>query len=280
MRTVASRREVEAIHRGWRAAGEAVAFVPTMGNLHAGHLSLVDAARARADRVVVSIFVNPLQFNDPDDLARYPRTPDEDSALLRARGADLLFMPAVDELYPHGIEAGAKVQVPVLADILCGRHRPGHFTGVATVVATLFNIVRPDRALFGMKDYQQLLLIRRMVEDLAFPVAIDAVDTARAPDGLALSSRNRHLSAAERARAPELYRTLGELRERLLAGGQSHAALEAEGLRRLENAGFRPEYVSIRRIDDLAVPEPGDTRLIALAAAWLGDTRLIDNLPV
>ncbi len=280
MLTVTTRREVEAIVQRWQGAGETVAFVPTMGNLHAGHLQLVDVARSKAGRVAVSIFVNPLQFNDPADLARYPRTPDEDSALLEERGADLLYLPAIDEIYPHGMKAGAKVQVPVLSDILCGEHRPGHFTGVATVVATLFNIIRPDRALFGMKDYQQLLVIRRMVEDLAFPIAIDAVDTVREPDGLALSSRNRYLSAAERARAPELWRTLVMVRDRLLAGGQDHAALEALGLLRLEKAGFRPEYISIRRLPDLAAPKPGDEHLIALAAAWIGDTRLIDNLPV
>lgn len=280
MQRVTSRREVEAIVRRWRGAGETVAFVPTMGNLHAGHLRLVDAARGKAARVAVSVFVNPLQFNDPADLARYPRTPDEDSSLLEARGADLLFLPAVDEIYPHGMEAGAKVQVPILADILCGEHRPGHFTGVATVVATLFNIIRPDTALFGMKDYQQLLVIRRMVEDLAFPVTIDAVETAREPDGLALSSRNRHLTASERARAPELWRTLVMVSDRLLAGEQDHAALETRALLRLEKAGFRPEYISIRRADDLAAPRPGDERLIALAAAWMGNTRLIDNLTV
>jgi pantoate--beta-alanine ligase len=280
MQTVTTRRELDAVLRGWRASGESVAFVPTMGNLHAGHMRLVDAARHGADRVAVSIFVNPLQFNDPADLARYPRTPDEDSALLHAHGADLLYMPEAGEVYPHGVEAGAKVQVPGLSDILCGAHRPGHFTGVTTVVATLLNSVRPDRALFGMKDYQQLLVIRRMVEDLAFPVEIEAVDTARETDGLAMSSRNRHLSPEERALAPGLYQTIGELRDRLMSGEDDVSALEANGLQRLEKAGFRPEYISIRRLDDLAAAWPGDTRLIVLAAAWLGDTRLIDNLPV
>lgn len=280
MRTVATRRELDAVIRGWKAAGATLAFVPTMGNLHAGHMRLVDAARRGADHVVASIFVNPLQFNDPADLARYPRTPDEDAVQLRAHGVDLLYMPGVDDVYPHGMDAGAKVQVPGLSEILCGAARPGHFAGVATVVATLFNSVRPDRALFGMKDYQQLLVIRRMVEDLAFPIEIVAVDTVREPDGLAMSSRNRHLSSAERARAPELHRTLVALRDRLLAGAGPSAALEAQGVQRLEKAGFRPDYISIRRLDDLAPAPPGETRLIVLAAAWLGATRLIDNLPV
>lgn len=280
MRTLTARREVEAVVRDWRAAGETVAFVPTMGNLHDGHLQLVDAARAGAGRVVVSIFVNPLQFDDPADLARYPRTPDEDSARLSAHGVDLLYLPDVGEIYPRGIDAGTKVQVPGLSDILCGAHRPGHFAGVATVVAILFNSVRPDRALFGMKDYQQLLVIRRMVADLAFPLEILAVETVREPDGLALSSRNRHLSADERSRAPELYRVLGMLREGLQAGERDFAALEALGRKRLENAGFRPDYVGIRRLDDLAVPDMDTDGLIVLAAAWLGATRLIDNLPV
>ncbi len=280
MRTAETRRELEAAVRDWRSRGEIIAFVPTMGNLHDGHLRLVDAARARAGRVVVSIFVNPLQFNDPGDLARYPRTPGEDSALLHARGVDLLYLPEVGEIYPRGVDAGTRIEVPGLSDILCGVHRPGHFTGVATVVATLFNSVRPDRALFGMKDYQQLLVIRRMVDDLAFPVEIIAVETAREADGLALSSRNRHLSAEERARAPELYRALTMLRERLRAGTRDYPALEALGRERLEMAGFRPDYLSIRRLDDLAPPGPDPAPLIVLAAAWIGETRLIDNVPV
>lgn len=280
MLTTATRQGLRSIVADWRRAGARIAFVPTMGDLHAGHLRLVDEARARADRVIVSIFVNPLQFNDPGDLAAYPRVVAEDGELLRARGVDLLFAPSVEEVYPHGMEAVTRVSVPGLSDILCGQYRPGHFTGVTTVVATLFNIVQADCALFGAKDYQQLLLIRRMVEDLAFPLAIVAVDTVREPDGLALSSRNRRLSPADRLRAPALYRALQAVRERLLAGEQDPATLETHALQWLENGGLRPEYISIRRAGDLALPQAGDRELVVLAAAWLGSTRLIDNLAV
>lgn len=261
-----------------RAQRRRIAFVPTMGNLHAGHLRLVDEARRYAEAVVVSIYVNPLQFGPQEDFAAYPRTPAEDQALLAARDVELLFRPGDGEIYPRGLEAMTKVEVPGLSDILCGAFRPGHFRGVATVVNRLFNLVQPDVALFGKKDYQQWLIIRRMVEDLGMPVEIVGIETVREPDGLAMSSRNRYLSSAERRIAPRLYATLCAARDRLVAGGASVAEVEALAAAELTTAGFRPDYVSVRRAEDLAAPGPADQRLVILAAAWLGRARLIDNL--
>lgn len=264
---------------GWRAAGEHVALVPTMGNLHAGHMALVARARELADRVVVSIFVNPLQFGPNEDLAAYPRTLEEDQAKLAASGVDLVFAPGVDVMYPEG-EARATISVAGLNDILCGASRPGHFTGVATVVAKLFNMANPDLAVFGNKDYQQLVVIRRMVSELAFPIEIASVPTMRETDGLAMSSRNRYLSAAEREQAPELYRALGALEAQLRAGQRDFAKLEAAALQQLEKAGFRPDYVAVREPDTLAAPQPQSSSFIVLGAAWLGRARLIDNVAV
>jgi len=263
-----------------RAGGKRIAFVPTMGNLHAGHVQLVRAARGHADAVAVSIYVNPLQFGENEDLDAYPRTLREDRAALAAAGADLLFLPGDADMYPRGLEAMTQVEVPGVSDILCGAFRPGHFRGVATVVNRLFNLVQPDVALFGKKDYQQLLVIRLMASDLGMPVGIIGVDTVRDADGLALSSRNGYLTPAERARAPRLYAALqtlaGQIQDQPPAHG--YAAHEAEAKRALEFAGFRPEYVSLRRREDLAMPGPGDRELVILAAAWLGRARLIDNL--
>ncbi len=264
--------------RAWRAAGEPVALVPTMGNLHAGHIALVARARMLAARVVVSVFVNPLQFGPNEDLAAYPRTPDQDAEKLREAGADLLFMPSVEEMYPQGDKAVTQVEVPGLSDILCGASRPGHFRGVATVVSKLFNIVQPDVAVFGEKDFQQLAVIRRMVEDLCFPIRIEGVPTARESDGLARSSRNRYLSAEERARAPGLYRALVEIAEAIRAGRRDFSSLEQQAAHALAQQGFRPDYVSIRRAADLTEPDGADASLVVLAAARLGNTRLIDNL--
>ncbi len=264
----------------WRKQGQSVALVPTMGNLHAGHLRLVEEAKRRAARVVVSLFVNPLQFGPKEDYARYPRTPEEDRRKLAELGVDLLFSPPVEEMYPHGLEASAYVEVPGLSEILCGAFRPGHFCGVATVVAKLFNLVQPEVAVFGEKDYQQLVLIRRMVEDLNFPIAIVSVPTVREPDGLAMSSRNLYLAAKERLKAPCLYQVLCEAKELILAGERDFAALSGRQMRTLEQAGFRPEYFAIRRAGDLAEPNPDDRPLRVLAAAWLGQTRLIDNVEV
>jgi len=262
-----------------RADGKRLAFVPTMGNLHAGHVHLVRAARRYADVVVASIYVNPLQFGKNEDLNAYPRTPREDQAALREAGVDVLFLPSDADVYPRGLEAMTRVEVPGVSDILCGAFRPGHFRGVATVVNRLFNLVQPDVALFGKKDYQQLLVIRLMVSDLGMPVEIIGVDTVRDVDGLALSSRNGYLTPAERAQAPRLYATLRSLAGRIQNQPvHGFAALEAEAMHALESAGFRPEYVSLRRRADLAMPDPEDRELVILAAAWLGRARLIDNL--
>ena len=263
----------------WRGAGERVAFVPTMGNLHAGHLTLIAEARARAQRVVASIFVNPMQFGPAEDLDAYPRTLARDRELLEAAGCDLLFAPGVATVYPRGSEAQTRVEVPGLSDVLCGESRPGHFRGVATVVCKLFNMVQPDVALFGEKDFQQLLVIRRMVEDLAMPVEIVGVPTVREPDGHAMSSRNGYLSPSERARAPALRRVLTAARQSLLAGC-GVASVEQEAADALREAGLAPDYVQVRAAHDLRPATEADRALVILAAAYLGRARLIDNLAV
>lgn len=278
MQTVTTIAEVRSLVAAWRAAGLRVAFVPTMGNLHAGHVHLVSEARRQADRVVASIFVNPLQFGVNEDFSAYPRTLAADQEKLTAAGCDLLFAPGEQEMYPLGRDGLSFVEVPGLSDILCGAFRPGHFRGVATVVCKLFHIVQPDVALFGEKDYQQLLVIRLMVRDLNMPVEIIGVPTVRETDGLAMSSRNGYLAADERRLATEVYATLQALAAEVRAGALEYAALEAAAAARLERAGFRPDYVSVRRAEDLAVPQGGERRLVVLAAARLGRTRLIDNL--
>ena len=265
--------------RTWRQAGERIALVPTMGNLHRGHLRLVQEARAYAPRTVASIFVNPMQFGPQEDFAAYPRTQARDRELLEAEGTDLLFAPEVATVYPRPPEEQTRIEVPRLSTMLCGASRPGHFVGVATVVCKLFNMVQPDLAVFGEKDFQQLLVIRRMTEDLCLPVTILGVPTVREPDGLALSSRNGYLLPEERARAPALYRALRQAADGLKAGlgpdEVQHQAIQA-----LEKAGLVPDYVSVRRADDLAEPWPADTDLVILGAAQLGKARLIDNLRV
>jgi len=283
MRIVRDRRQVTALCREWRRKdAQKLAFVPTMGNLHAGHLALVRHARERSDRVLVSVFVNPLQFDRPDDLSRYPRTLEADAKLLAEAGVDALFCPEASEMYPEHEPVPARVVVSGLSRILEGESRPGHFDGVATVVAKLFNLVQPDLAVFGEKDYQQLLLIQGMVASLNFPVLVEAVPTARDSDGLALSSRNGQLSPAARARAPDLYRCLRDTVEAcLVEPGQwpgIFPELLANAEARLREAGFRPDYISMRRADDLGEPRAGDRDLILLAAAWLDGVRLIDNL--
>jgi pantoate--beta-alanine ligase len=263
----------------WRSAGLRVGLVPTMGNLHEGHLTLVREACGLADRVVVSLFVNPLQFGPSEDFAAYPRTRERDRELLDAAGADLLFAPSVEAVYPRGQAEQTRVEVPGISDILCGASRPGHFVGVATVVCKLFNMVQPDLALFGEKDFQQLLVILRMTEDLCLPVEIRGVATVREPDGLAMSSRNGYLSARERALAPALYRSLERAGERL-RDGIAPAQVEVLAAGELAQAGLRPDYVSVRRAGDLAPPVETDGDLVVLAAAYLGRARLIDNLRV
>lgn len=264
----------------WRREGARIGFVPTMGNLHAGHLRLIEVAREQCARVVASIFVNPLQFGPGEDFARYPRTPEADRMALERADADLAFMPDISTMYPRPLEHMTRVAVPELGTILEGAHRPGHFDGVTTVVARLFNLVQPDVAVFGEKDWQQLAVIRRMVADLGWPIELTGVPTVREPDGLAMSSRNGYLSAPERARAPALARALDDMAARLRAGERDFAALEVAAVTALTQVGFAVDYVSIRRSEDLRPADAGDKRLIVLAAARLGTTRLIDNRPV
>lgn len=265
--------------RQWRRQCGSVAFVPTMGNLHEGHLALVRRARAEAENVVVSIFVNRLQFGQGEDFDRYPRTLAEDAEKLRGEGVAVVFAPDEAELYPR-VAQQYQVEPPNLQNELCGAFRPGHFRGVATVVTKLFNIVQPDVACFGKKDYQQLAVIRGLTEDLNLPVRIIAVDTGRAEDGLALSSRNQYLSAAERAEAPRLYRVLQTAADALRASNRDFAALEQSARAELAAHGWTVDYVEIREAGSLNVARLGDRDLVVLAAARLGSTRLIDNLEV
>ncbi|HYE36602.1 pantoate--beta-alanine ligase [Methylocaldum sp.] len=264
--------------REWRSKGLSVAFVPTMGNLHAGHLHLVHEAKQLADRVVVSVFVNPAQFSPGEDFDAYPRTPDEDAEKLSGIGTDLLFTPSVAELYPAGSRAATFVEVPDVSDALCGRFRPGHFRGVSTIVCKLFNLVQPDVALFGEKDYQQLMVIRRMVADLDFPVRVHSVATVREPSGLAMSSRNAYLTTEQKEQAATLYRCLCRAAEAICHGEKDFQRIERQQIETLQAAGFRPDYFSVRRQSDLAAAGQTDSHLVVLAAAWLGKARLIDNV--
>ena len=278
METVTTVDAVRARVREWRALGLRVGFVPTMGNLHPGHMSLLAAARERADRIVASIFVNPLQFGPNEDFELYPRTLVEDQRLLAEAHCNLLFAPSVEEMYPAGGSQATLVSVRGLSEILCGRFRPGHFDGVATVVAKLFGIVAPDIAVFGEKDYQQLLVVRRMTLDLALPVEVVGAPTVRDGEGLALSSRNRYLSAEQRALAPAIYRALQAAVAAIDQGTSDYPTLERNGAAALERAGMNVDYFSVRNAADLARPELGVTDLVVLAAARLGRARLIDNL--
>ncbi|MFW6345213.1 MAG: pantoate--beta-alanine ligase [Halomonas sp.] len=259
-----------------RCRGERIALVPTMGNLHAGHLALVETARQHAEVVIATIFVNPMQFGAGEDLDAYPRTLAEDQQKLEAVGCDLLFAPETATVYPRGLEAQTRIVVPEVSEGLCGASRPGHFDGVSTVVGMLFNLVQPHVACFGEKDYQQLAVIRRMVADLHFPIEIIGVPIQRADDGLALSSRNGYLDTAQRATAPALYRILCELRDALQAGESAGTTL-AGGYARLQEAGFAPDYLELRAADLGPVTETTHEAVL-LAAARLGATRLIDNL--
>ncbi|WP_313085153.1 pantoate--beta-alanine ligase [Pseudomonas sp.] len=263
-----------------RGEGKRIGFVPTMGNLHAGHVALVKKAGQRADFVVASIFVNPLQFGPNEDLASYPRTLAADQDKLFEAGCHLLFAPGVEEMYPHGQALQTIVRVPGVSEGLCGGSRPGHFDGVSTVVSKLFNMVLPDLAVFGEKDFQQLAVIRTMVRDLNMPVQIIGEPIVRAEDGLALSSRNGYLSPDERTTAPALYRTLQQLADAIRQGERDYPALLASGKQALEAAGLRPDYLEIRHAGDLQPATPEHQELVILAAAFLGKTRLIDNLQV
>ena len=265
--------------RDWRREAGSVAFVPTMGNLHEGHLALVREAAKRADKAVVSIFVNRLQFGQGEDFDRYPRTLEQDAAKLAGEGVAVLFAPSEQELYPH-VAQQYNVEPPNLQNELCGAFRPGHFRGVATVVAKLFNIVEPDYACFGKKDYQQLAILQGMAADLNFRVEIVPVDIGRAADGLALSSRNQYLSEAERKQAPQLYRELQAVARAVENGNRDYAALEQQAAANLKQAGWQVDYVEIRHAGNLQVAHVGDSELVVLAAARLGNTRLIDNIEI
>lgn len=264
----------------FRAQGERIGLVPTMGNLHAGHLQLVKTAQQHADRSVVSLFVNPTQFGANEDLDAYPRTFDDDVNHLAALNTDVLFAPTVATIYPLGGDRTTRVSVPELTADLCGASRPGHFDGVTTVVCKLFNLVQPDVAVFGEKDYQQLAVIRRMVCDLNIPVKIIGEAIVREADGLAMSSRNGYLSPDQRKQATTIYQTLKSMKQAVEAPDADFSAIAHDAQKRLRRAGFRPDYVEIRHADDLRPATPDDTALVILIAAYLGTTRLIDNLTV
>jgi pantoate--beta-alanine ligase len=266
--------------RRWRSEGRRIAFVPTMGNLHPGHVSLIEAARKYGDRFVSSIFVNPMQFGPNEDFAHYPRTPTQDERMLADAGCNLMFMPDVVEVYPNGSDRATRVEVPGLSRILDGEFRPGHFEGVTTVVAKLFHIVEPDVAVFGEKDFQQLAIIRRMVADLCMPVEVVAAPTVRDSDGLAMSSRNQYLRPEERQVAPRIYQTLLAAANRLRAGENDFAGIERSGIQALEGAGMRPDYFAVRQAQDLSAPGADTSHLVVLTAARLGKARLIDNVQV
>ncbi|EBE7991690.1 pantoate--beta-alanine ligase [Salmonella enterica] len=266
--------------RRLRQEGKRVALVPTMGNLHDGHMKLVDEAKARADVVIVSIFVNPMQFDRPDDLVRYPRTLQEDCEKLNKRKVDYVFAPAVEEIYPQGLEGQTYVDVPGLSTMLEGASRPGHFRGVSTIVSKLFNLIQPDIACFGEKDFQQLALIRKMVADMSYDIEIVGVPIIRAKDGLALSSRNAYLTAEQRKIAPGLYNVMNSIAEKLIAGNRELQEIIAIAEQELNEKGFRADDIQIRDADTLQELTETSKRAVILAAAWLGQARLFDNQSV
>ncbi|RMV80926.1 Pantothenate synthetase [Pseudomonas amygdali pv. sesami] len=278
MNTVKTVQELRAAVARARSEGKRIALTPTMGNLHSGHAALVAKAAQRADFVVATIFVNPLQFGPNEDLATYPRTLAADQEKLLQAGCNLLFTPSVEEMYPHGMADQTLVSVPHLSQGLCGASRPGHFEGVATVVSKLFNMVQPDLAIFGEKDFQQLAVIRAMVRDLNMPIQIIGEPTVRADDGLALSSRNGYLNEAQRAAAPALYQAIRQTADAISAGEQDFDALLTSKKQQLEAAGFRIDYLEIRDAISLRPTTAENRDVVILAAAFLGKTRLIDNL--
>jgi pantoate--beta-alanine ligase len=278
MRTYTVNAQLQKAIRAERAKDRSIAFVPTMGNLHEGHLDLVRRARKLCDVVIVSIFVNPMQFGANEDLDAYPRTLTADREKLFAEGVSMVYAPGVEEIYPDGMDVQTQVQIPELSNTLCGASRPGHFTGVATVVSKLFNIVQPDIAVFGEKDFQQLSIIRKMVRDLCLPIEIIGIPTTRAEDGLALSSRNGYLTAAQRKVAPLLNQTLVECREAIACGFDNFRELEAHAKLKLIQAGFEPDYFEIRDARSLGEVTDNTEELAILAAAKLGHPRLIDNI--
>lgn len=282
MKTVESIKELRAQVKSWRMQGLTIAFVPTMGNLHDGHLALVKAAHLHADKVIASIFVNPMQFGLSEDIDNYPRTLAQDKASLIKVDADLLFTPTADIIYPKGFGENSYVEVPNISDLYCGASRPGHFRGVATVVCKLFNLVQPDSACFGSKDYQQLQVIQTMVEDLSMPVEIIPVEIIRETSGLAMSSRNGYLTPEELVIAPALYQTLQWLNTELRKSHQprDHAVLIMQASEKIDNAGLKTDYINLCHAKTLAPATPNDKDIVILAAAYLGKARLIDNMPV
>jgi pantoate--beta-alanine ligase len=280
MQITNSKVELQEQIREWRHQDEHIALVPTLGNLHAGHISLVEQARRHAERVVVSVYVNPTQFGEDEDFEDYPRTLERDTRRLKQIGADVLFVPDDATVYPFGHDCATVVAVPGLTENFCGALRPGHFDGVTTVVARLFALVQPDVALFGQKDYQQQLVIRYMAEDLGLPIRIISAETVREDDGLAMSSRNQYLADEERAIAPQLYAALSKIGAALQSGERDFEKLEQSAIKRLEKAGFKIDYVAIRRAQNLAIPDRDCDELVVLAAAHVGDARLIDNVVV
>lgn len=266
--------------RKWQIEGKIIGFVPTMGNLHQGHLTLVKEAKKHCDIVVVSIFVNPMQFGPNEDLDAYPRTMEDDVRQLEELEVDCLFTPKAKDIYARGLEQQTFVEVPGISYMICGASRPGHFRGVATIVCKLFNMVQPNHAFFGEKDFQQLQVIKAMVQDLSMNLKVHGVPTVREDDGLAMSSRNGYLSDSERKTAPLLYATLNELSEQIISGRRDFRKLISEHSLTLYNSGFKTDYIEIRAADTLLQPSHEDTELVILAAAFLGKTRLIDNLPV
>ncbi len=277
MKTVRDIQTLRELVSGWRQDGETIALVPTMGSLHRGHLSLVSLAQEHAERVVVSVFVNPTQFGPAEDFDTYPRALENDRRRLSRAAADLLFAPSGDEIYPYGSDRATSVSVPETSDMLCGDDRPGHFVGVTSVVCRLFNIIQPDFAVFGQKDYQQLVIIRRMVADLHLPVKILAGQTQREKDGLAMSSRNRYLTDEQRKSAPTMRAAISQCCDRLLAGERNYSALESGGLKLLKSAGFSPDYFVVRMAGDLSPPDADSRYLVVMVAARIGTARLIDN---
>ncbi len=267
------------VMRGYRSNAETTAFVPTLGNLHDGHLSLVRKAQDVADRIVVSIFVNPTQFDKAADLADYPRTTDKDLALLKEEGVDLVFLPSAEDMYPVG--SAARVEVDGISDILEGDSRPGHFSGVATIVAKLFNLVQPDYSVFGEKDFQQLMLVKRMEADLDFGIEIIGAPTARESSGLAMSSRNNYLNTKQRNDiAPKFHAELQKIKYAILEGNKDFLSLQSTSINYLNQQGFKADYIEVRNAEDLSVASAGDKDLVVLGSAWLGKARLIDNLTV
>lgn len=280
MQSITEIKSLRSQVKAWRQAGLSIALVPTMGNLHQGHYSLVEKAKNMADKVVVSIFVNPMQFGENEDLDNYPRTLNEDKQGLAELEADIVFTPTVATIYPNGLGAQSFVDVPGISMNYCGGSRPGHFRGVATVVTKLFNLVQPDFACFGEKDFQQLQVIKTMTRDLSIPVEIIGVPTTREVSGLAMSSRNGYLSVEQKATAVALFKVLNSISQQLTSGNRNYSELEENAKQQLQQAGLTPDYFAIAQRDTLKAATLDDNNLVILAAAFLGSVRLIDNLQV